>query len=272
MAPIFTVMILENRKLMNLHTSATLEKYYPILADGANTTIDKFTKKYQNSNSRLFYYEDDWRMYTLDDLDVIPHFLLSLDQTEILAEEDWNLILVWVKSIFNGEDDYELNEQIYNLIPAAPTLEPLPPVKEEEDEQPHEYSFRFVEDDSRDIALFEVTKPFTDRPYTTIIRQYSKKGKEPMFTSFFICPSWGVCNHDIVFLKKLWKHLDMPGELDVNEKLKEHVARCQPDYPGGPEAEPEVYRSSIEALSKQFFSKRDSDDFIEVTSKKIKTN
>jgi|DEB19_MinimDraft_2_1074335.scaffolds.fasta_scaffold04412_1 hypothetical protein len=102
------------------------------------------------------------------------------------------------------------------------------------------YGFRqFFKDN---VGFFEITKPNTDRPFTTYVEKYSENGKD-LFSNFFISTAWGVARDDLAFLKELWKWkmMDTGEELDCEKLLKERIERCQNGEP-----EPRVYRKSLE--------------------------
>lgn len=273
MAPAFIALILPTRKFMNSHVVAVIEKYYPILADGISLELPMVKDKYRDSNARFFTLVDKWEMSFLEELVDVPHFLISFDSNVAIDMETWDLIHQWVIRIFEGDDS--LTDHIKTIIDVPVVIEPLPSVKSIEHSTPQtEYALRYIIDESRKLAIYEVTKPYTDRPYTCVIRNYPERTVLPFFTALFVCNSWGRTNLDIVFLYKIWDHLNMAkehGPLDLENRLKEEVAKCFPDYPGGANAEPEVYRLSIEQLWEQWSNKRACDDFIELDQKKIKS-
>jgi hypothetical protein len=94
--------------------------------------------------------------------------------------------------------------------------------------------------------LYEIWKPNTDLPYTSVVRKYSERGHKAFFPTLYICNSWGVSRHDLPFLSFIWKQLGMKDEFDMDQMLKEATEKCYPSSNGEVEAEPEVYRRSIE--------------------------
>lgn len=275
MAPGITVIANPKASVMQAVCVNTLQKYYPIFVDGYTQEFHIFRSKYEKSNSRYFIYDNtDWKMYEMRELFSLPHFLVNFDIDTVITDLQWTFIKNWVNAIFEGNED--LNTEMFKLLPPPVTevsgFEVLDFKKEEE-----AYAFRYFIDEDRDKAIFEVTKPFTDRPYSSVITNYSSRGMEPFFTSLYVCQSWGICNYDHLFLLKIWKHLGMQethGELDLENRLKAAIAKCLPDNPGGPEKEPEVYRMSIENLIEQWGNKRENLDFVETSEnvkKKIKT-
>lgn len=77
------------------------------------------------------------------------------------------------------------------------------------------YDFREYHLKDRNVALFEITKPFTDLPYTLVLRDFDHTGYLPLFSGFYIEMSWGVSPKDDEYLRFLWKKLGMEGECDL---------------------------------------------------------
>jgi hypothetical protein len=113
------------------------------------------------------------------------------------------------------------------------------------DDENTEYQFYSHICKERNVGFFEIIKPFTDLPYTVVVRNYSERGYLPLFTDLFICQSWGVCGNDILFLGNLWKYLKMDGVFDMDLLLKNAVEKCFPREGFCPEPEPVVYRRYI---------------------------
>ncbi len=128
----------------------------------------------------------------------------------------------------------------------------------EEPKEPRfkEYGFEYDIDTAKDICVCEIQKPYVDLPYTVVLRHFSRDGFLKLFTSLFICPSWGVAVADRLFLRALWYQLKMEGTFDLEVMLKDHTESC---YPGGslaPICEPEVYRLDLKDTIKQLVKKR----------------
>lgn len=254
MAPFFTVLADDTNKLTNLHVASTLKKFYPIFVDGENKTPDQQKYKYKNSNCKFFGLEDaEWLMFGLDTVEYIkPLFLLSFDADTKVTKQDWKKILTWVRCIFDGEVDGDLNEWILTMVP-KPVECPekiilSKQIEPKTEELQKDYRFKYVIDTEIDRALFQVDKPYTDRPYTAVVRSFSKRGFLPFFTALYVSKTWGVSSHDHLFLQRVWTHLNMEtehGALDLEKRLKEDIEKCLPGEGRVPEAEPEVYRTDI---------------------------
>jgi hypothetical protein len=119
------------------------------------------------------------------------------------------------------------------------------------------YDFHEYHVTGRDVSLFQIDKPFTDLPYTLVIRDFSKVGYLPLFSGFYIEMSWGVSPKDDQYLRFLWEKLGMTGECDLEKMQKERALRCYPGKGQVPESQPEVYRKSIDQVLAMFQSKQD---------------
>lgn len=119
------------------------------------------------------------------------------------------------------------------------------------------YDFRTIYIEGRDCMIYEVCKPFTDVPYTTAIFNFKESGHLQFFSALFTIGSWGICREDMDFLFNVWKHLNMPGEYNIEKIIKEAIAECDHG-----KVEPRVYRRTIE----QVLEKWDTTGFIGVRS------
>jgi len=262
---------------MSAHCIHTIEQYYKVLVDGVN--LEYMPVKFKNCNGRFFsQVEDQWYMYDVLDIEkyLTPHILLTFDQNEAVTEESWELVYRWLLAAFSNTMTDELNAKMLALVPKEEVAEPVPApeILSLKNTVPTEYAFRYIIDESRDIALFEVIKPNTPQPYTALVRNFKKRGFLPFFTALYVCTSWGVSSYDHLFLVKIWEHLGMIekyGELNLEQRLKEDIARCSADNPGGAEAEPEVYRLYIYEVMEKWGMKRIAthmdDEFVMVDKK-----
>lgn len=252
MAPFFTIFCDRKSTLKQTEIVKTLEKYYVCFIDSENTA-PLIKKKYAGSNHRFFGKDlDDWLMYEIDIVDLIPPaFVLTFDVGTKVKREDWQLALDFVKTIFSYTPDQDIITKMYDLVPKAVTPDKISIAPKKDAVQgTNEYMFQYKVLDEKDLCLCQIDKPFTDRPYTCAIANFSKEGFLPMFTAYYICSSWGVSPKDHVFLAHLWKYLDMAkdhGEINLEKRLRQNVEDCQ----NGKE-EPRVYRKSIEEVIELF--------------------
>lgn len=179
-----------------------------------------------------------------------PDMVIYFNQGEKVTDVDWYHIRHWLRfHLLEEEVDAGLVEKGNALIvkPEKQIVALPGDETEAEDEEKKCYTFasQYLEED--DIMLYQVCKPFTDLPYTSVLREFSKKGHTRFFTSLFVCPSWGVSRFDVPFLEYIWKHrLQMEGAFDMDQLLRAATEACYPREDGiVPETEPEVYRRSI---------------------------
>jgi len=196
---------------------------------------------------------------------VFPSFIWYYNAGDRIYETDWIFIKKFVVHLLQGDFLHPVTTRGRLLMQHATTMVP---VNQEEaagdleadmdldEDQRKMYAFREFYNEERNVALLEIKKPFTDLPYTVVIRDFKNRGLEPLFTSLYVCDSWGVSRFDAIFLEQLWTHLKMPGELDLDTLLYAATQRCYPGEGRAPEAEPEVYRRSLE-LVLQDFDKRE---------------
>lgn len=184
-----------------------------------------------------------------------PDLVLYFNQDEEVTSSDWYSILQWLRfHLLQHEVDAALLEEA-NAFMVPPPKQIVGLKQDEEDvvveeEEKNCYTFvsQYLGED--DIMLYQVCKPFTDLPYTSVVREFSKKGHTRFFSSLFVCPSWGVSRFDVPFLEHVWKHrLEMDGIFNMDDLLREATEACYPGEGGSiPEPEPEVYRRSMEEV------------------------
>jgi hypothetical protein len=233
---------------------------YAPMVDAVHTkSYEWFVKNVTSCSHKLFSLEeDDVFFYEVDELDpamrFVPDVLVYFNEGESVSVAQWVAIRYWFRFIlFENEMETDFVLQGKELM-KTPYKEKAV-IKKEDDcvwmertQEQKYYSFRkqLITDD--DIMVYEIIKPFTDLPYTAVIRNYSLRGDVPFFTSLYICPSWGVSRYDLPFLKHLWKEEFGFDEslFDMDRMLKEATEACYPQPGEVPEPEPEVYRRSLE--------------------------
>lgn len=243
MAPYITAFCHPQATPIETETVRVLDKYYTVFID---SEIDPTTikEKYKGSRHKFFGRDkfDDWCSYEVDEVDKIPPlFVLTFDPD---TEPDWDLAFDFCVTIFSDEPDQELITEMYKMVPKPPLACKLcvAPSKDAVKEN-NEYMFSHFISTEKDMCVCQIDKPFTDKPYTLVIEEFSKNDFEPLFTGLYICNSWGVSPKDTIFLVHLWNHLDMKtkfGKIDLEERLKRSVMECRQGKP-----EPRVYRENI---------------------------
>lgn len=248
MAPFFTVLCHNPSTSEETELVVLLEKVYNVFIDSELDPII-INRKYEESNARFFGKEDEeWKMYTVEKVAEIPPFVvITFDIDTEVSDEEWDILFTFIKTLDNVDD--EILEATKKLIPVAQPNEKLTvaPLRLSA-KQNNEYMFSHFIDQQKDICICEIYKPFTELPYTCVIENFSVVDFLPLFTSLFVCSSWGVSPKDIMFLKHLWNHLDMKGEFDLENRLKKVVEECKAGAP-----EPRVYRETLEDVKAKDF-------------------
>ena len=184
------------------------------------------------------------------EMTVMPDLCIYFNADEEVSSMDWYHIRYWLRHHFLGDEVPQdvLDKGAALMLKPEKQITTLPSDQVTIDEENKYYTFtsKLLEED--DIMLYQVCKPYTDLPYTSIIRDFSVKGHVRFFSSLFVCPSWGVSRFDVPFLEHIWKHkLMMDGEFDMDRLLREATEACYPQGDGEiPEPEPEVYRRPID--------------------------
>jgi hypothetical protein len=200
---------------------------------------------------KLFIYDGDI-VYMFEkeklscDMKFNPDFIVLFHNDAVVTEEDWASIHQYIQQHLTDQVIDMTNTMKVHQLLGKPTtqkaeLEPVSMVRAQNDH----YHFENMYLDEEDIMLYQVLKPFTDLPYTSVTRNFSVKGHVPFFTDLFICQSWGVARTDIAFLKQMWDHLKMDGEFDMEKLMKAATEKCYPSETNIPEPEPEVYRRKL---------------------------
>lgn len=221
--------------MKDLHNKFT-DLGYPVYMDFLNRSNAQW--RHSNKENSLFYYFDGrpemlWPCMDEDE----PDLQLTADG------QSGDDLLHWMEELIDG------NLKVYPYCdpPPEPQLVELPVFEADQGSKEYVLENRLV----NDCMFYQVTKPFTDRPYTTVVREFAKNGHKRFFTNLFVCNSWGVASKDIQFLYKAWGWLEMEGELDLDVLMKEATEACNEKM----EAEPEVWRAGMESVL-EIFNKR----------------
>jgi hypothetical protein len=252
MAPFFTFFVDKKETQYAAPFIRKLDKYYPSFADSVFFEPVVLKGRYAGANAKFFAFDyDEFIMFDLETVDLIePLVALTMDSFTRMSRKDWLVVHKFLKTVF--EDGLPDMDEITKLVPIP---EPLPekilltksiePAKE----QKKDYDFNYLVEDN--ICYCQIEKPYTDLPYTIVIRDFETKGFIPLFTDIYVCQSWGVTNLDHAFLHKLWVYLNMPGDLDLENRLKNEIELCKNGKP-----EPEVYRLDISGVKEQLSRKK----------------
>lgn len=228
---------------------------------GYTTFVDGFHKndyKWFNKNvvvGRLFIYDGDVvymfeKNQLPEDMSFTADFVLLFNEDAIVTDDQWNSIHTHIQQHLTDEMIDMTNTMKVHELLGKPTFQKanLEPVEAPPENTHYQFESELLKDE--DIMLYQVIKPFTDLPYTSVTRNFSNKGHIPFFTDLFICQSWGVARTDIAFLKQMWIHLKMDGEFNLENLMKTATEKCYPSEHNIPQPEPEVYRRPISAVIK----------------------
>ena len=114
-----------------------------------------------------------------------------------------------------------------------------------------QYSWKSKDDPSRDLRIYEITRNDNKKPFTVVLRSFSKVGDKQLFSDLFWSDDWdevrgkdGTVSDDIKFCIGLWKEL---GLEDVHGAF--HPKHIEHDL----DRFPIVYRNTLEnVMSAQF--------------------
>ena len=229
-------------------------------------SYDWFVKNVKPCPHRLFsvdFAEEEILFYEVDELseqmEFRPDMLIYFNEDRIMDLVHWIYIKHWVQFHLFGGIKTEFVDKAADLMkpPFFDKVGLAPVIQNQKQVQFYGYRHEYLEED--DIMLYEITKPYTDLPYTSLIRNFSTKGHKAFFPTLYICPSWGVSRYDLPFLQSLWsQEFGFPAEeFDMDNMLQMATDACYPKEGMIPEPEPEVYRRVIEDV-KHTLKKRKS--------------
>jgi hypothetical protein len=236
-------------------------KFAPLVDANHKRSFDWFKNNVAPVPHKLFSLErQNVYYYDVEDLNENmtfgPNLMIHWNHDyDGIDEEKWRWIREWLVYYLYTCYDYLdfMNDEIKfaDKLLQRPVSQVIPLLDsiEEEKSVPNEcYLFQSHYAKDRDTMLYEIRKPFTDLPYTSVTRNFSVRGNKPFFASLYICSSWGVSRDDLPFLSFIWKQLEMVGEFDIDSILKEATERCYPGEGRVPEPEPEVYRRELKEV------------------------
>jgi hypothetical protein len=233
--------------------------FAPLVDSTHRNSYNWFENNVKNTNHRLFTFENQ-NVYFYDandlhpEMDFIPNVMIHWSASDRqVADEEWRSIREWLKYKFFTCYDYidYLTKEItetdkFMKRPFTDKRDLGSTEKENWPTHKDHYSFKTFLIEDKDTMLYEIWKPNTDMPYTSVIRSFSKRGHRAFFPTLYICNSWGVSRHDLPFLSFMWKQLDQKDDFDMDKMLKEATEKCYPSSTGEVELEPEVYRRTID--------------------------
>lgn len=228
---------------------------YATLVDALNCNRAWFVKNMTGPHRLIqkdfvtSYTTSDWGP---EDKGIKPQVAIYYNDDNPITEEEFFQVVKYFRVIFDGQEPDYVPEKF--LEKPRVSKQELPPLEEVPKDKDY-YDLRMQHVVDIDVMFYEVTKPFTDLPYTTYVKEFGTVGHLPFFTNLFVSKSWGVARKDIGFLQYLWKEFKMSGEFDIEKLVKDRVEKCTPGEGRYPEPEPEVYRRSLEEVLVTFQKK-----------------
>jgi hypothetical protein len=258
MAPGITVFVDPQNTHRQAKVIDTIRKFIEVYVNSEQMDPVLMKRVYRSTVHRFFTLEDDWIMFDSNSIGKIePDLVLTFDIDAVVTDEEWNLVLEFLKNIFSGGFiDGDLYDMVQRLLKKPLTFHAVHTERHPDGVLPSEYDFRYLE--MNGIIFCELIKPNTDRPYLCVIRNPEEEMKLlPVFTAYYVCSSWGVCSLDAGYLYKLWDLLEYNKyeSLDLEQRLKKEVELCSFASGRLAKAEPEVYRMTIEQLWSQWDEK-----------------
>lgn len=228
--------------------------FAPLVDGNHKKSHDWFINNVNPVPHKLFTFDrQNIYFYDVQDLHADMHFtpqlMIHWNHDSIISEEEWRWIREWL--VYNFYTCYDMVDYMTEGIKKAEALMVKPFTEKRElkaevvSKYADCYSFKTHLVAEKDTMLYEICKPNTDLPYTSVIRKYSQRGHRAFFPTLYICQSWGVSRHDLPFLSYVWKQLLLEGDFNMDEMLREATEKCYPTKTGIPEPEPEVYRRNI---------------------------
>jgi hypothetical protein len=269
MAPFFTFFVDKKNTGYAAPFISKLDRYYPSFVDAVYVSPSEMKHRYAGANAKFFAFDcEELVMFDLESVDLIePLMNITMDSFTRMSRPAWIVVFKFLKALYTTNDMPDDVLQSMNELFPPPKIIVEKTQLSKSTEPPKdpvtEYAFNFRHED--DVCFCEISKPYTDNPYTVVIRNFGLLGFEPLFTALYVCQSWGVSSMDHTFLVQLWKHLKLPGELDLENRLKLEIEKCKNGKP-----EPEVYRLDISGVKEQLSRKKKRTDELNDYSKFVR--
>jgi hypothetical protein len=125
-------------------------------------------------------------------------------------------------------------------------IERVDPGKKTRDSE--HYDLDVYHDKDHDTMFYQMTKPREIRSWTSVTKDFAKRGHLPFFSSYFYLQSFGLCGDDIDFLSHCWLKWQMSGPMNIENLVKAHITSAEKDDT----LAPRVYQNQIEPLINLF--------------------
>lgn len=234
------------------------------LFDGVHNWESWFISNFKDTSHRAYFYEP-FLVGKVEDINFkmmgVPDFIIWFSETVKDDEERWDDVTKYLAYCLGGEGELPhtmmMNAKVFlgtHVVPPC-ILKSQETVQGEDglvtvrDATKHYYAFKSKLYSEKDLAIFSVTKPFVDDPFTIVLQNFSTEGPTNFFADLFACEDWGTSFCDVSFLKQLWEELEIGGDFDVDGLLASRTRQFFP-IEGTAKVEPVVLRKSIEDVEK----------------------
>lgn len=229
---------------------------FTVLVDSVHWQPNWFNDNFHNKNHRAFYIEP-FLMGLVPEINFTlmgpPDFCIWFNDTSE-QENSWESVAAYTQLCLAGGDCAQetINKAKHflgtHVVPECLTMSALVESDGDvivRDLKEYYYEFKNLAIPEKDQMIYSVRKPFTADPFTIIIDKFSLMGSRNFFADLFACPEWGTDYCDVQFLKQLWEELNMEGDLDIDELLKERTRQFLPNGVDCPLVEPRVKRVKL---------------------------
>ena len=244
-----------------------LQKHFPVLVDCVNYEPTLVKAKFANSNSKYFTHDCGVLIiYDHEITDMIEtEFVVNFLKEDKVSKSQWIDLFKFLRNLLDDNElDYDLEEKAKSFINFPKVFNPISnPNKKDDDCKMIEgfvrdhYDFRYEVIEDQNICIVEIFKPNVDKPYSLILRNFKEDGFNALFYSMYIDSTWGIVDKkDNTFMWELWKYLNMKGDFNLDEIVKDAASKCFPNEDGCPKLEPIVYRETLEVIKEGFMRKK----------------
>ena len=187
-------------------------------------------------NCRVF--NNRWKCYDKDYPKLFVPFLLCVAEHD--ENPDWAQVLLQLRG--DGTSELTTSKVQHKSLKRGPDIERLEPDIKKVKDTAH-YDLETYIDKDHDTMFYQMTRAHEERSWTSVTKDFTKRGHTPFFSSFFYLQSFG-SGHDIDFLTHCWQAWDMPGRMEIEQLVKEHIDQAEKDET----LCPRVYQNQIRPL------------------------
>jgi hypothetical protein len=251
-----------------------LDKKFIIYADGDRRGKHWISNNFVNY--KLFYiWSGKLMMFNINDFEEnsYPSFIVYFNDDIAISEELWDVVYGYLCVVLNCVDCTK--EDIQKSVMFDAKFDGVEIVKSDNEFLSNSTSIapQKIEDlvytfqkrylDDIDVCLYEVQRNANETPFTVVVNNFKKINNENdqvFFTDIYGSNAWDCdkiyARYDYTFLCKLWKHLGLLGEFNM-EIVKNKIDSCLPSKMADgipPIQEPRVYRKKLDECISHVYS------------------